>query len=420
MKPSTSFALAVILAVFTTLGLPPAVAEEGDASHSPPADSTPQQSPELPNIPAETDAQPAQAPPQSAPASQGASIEGAAPATQPPPTPPTSPSFTEVAANPGAYQGQEILLGGKVIATRQYYDTTQIEVMQLPLGPNQQPNPNQEFTQGRFLAFQKSGLNPMTIPPGTFVTVLGEVAGAAVPDPSQNAAAYPVLEVKTLNVWPAVGISQAAQAPPTTQPGAPEPPVDAPYGYPPLVTPVPPLPPQPLGVSPYYYTPYWDPYLSDWFWRPFWVYPWWAAGVVVVPPPFVIVRHSPIPFGHPRRFAPGTPIIPRHGGFSPPTHNFAPGGPLRVDPPGRRFAPPSASANVAPQSPRSEPPVHRFAPPQFHRDAQAPMHRDPPPQMNRSAPPQGGSRFQPATGGGSGSGRSGGSGSHRGGGGRRG
>ncbi len=126
----------------------------------------------------------------------------------------SSATFAEISANPEAYQGQEIVVGGKVIAARQYYDTTQIEVMQLPLGEGQEPQTNEALTQGRFLAFQKAGLNPVGIPPGTRVTVVGEVAGSAVPDPSQAAVAYPVLEVKTLTVWRAAGAAppQSAQA----------------------------------------------------------------------------------------------------------------------------------------------------------------------------------------------------------------
>ena len=79
------------------------------------------------------------------------------------------PSFAELQVHPEAYQGQEIVLGGKVMTARQYHDTTQIEVMQLPLGPGQQPEPNQALTQGRFLAFQKSGLPPRRIGPSPFV-----------------------------------------------------------------------------------------------------------------------------------------------------------------------------------------------------------------------------------------------------------
>ena len=52
----------------------------------------------------------------------------------------SSATFAEIAANPVAYQGQVTVLGGKVITSRQYYDTTQIEVMQLPLGQGQEPN----------------------------------------------------------------------------------------------------------------------------------------------------------------------------------------------------------------------------------------------------------------------------------------
>jgi outer membrane lipoprotein len=294
-----------------------------------------------------------------------------------PPETQSSVSFAELQANPEAYQGQEIVLGGKVITARQYFDTTQIEVMQLPLGPGQQPEPNQALTQGRFLAFQKTGLNPMTIPPGTFVTVAGQIVGSAVPDPAQTTAAYPVLEVKNLTVWPAAAPAPAQMIPPAPADASPTPPVS-----------------ETTIIDHYYYAPYWDPVVSVWFWRPFWVYPWWwTSPVIVVPPRLAIVRPFPIPFGPPpRRFGPLPPqFIPRHGpvGVAPappigfPPRPIAPIAPHvaphvqpRVVPPQFSRGLPSPPEHVAPVAPSHDPPVQQMVPPQ----------QSIPPQFNRRSP----------------------------------
>jgi outer membrane lipoprotein len=214
------------------------------------------------------------------------------------------PSLGELQIHPEVYRGQEIMLGGQVISVRQDGDTTQLEIMQLPLGekgasqsgPEKNvPEANPALTQGRFLAFQKSGLSPTAIESGALVTVVGIMVGSAVADPNQTSVLYPVLELKVLTVWRQAA---AVQAPPpaVSQPNYPmQPP------YPPQE---PPLWDQPPIGNNFYYTPYWDPALTVWYWRPFWVYPWWARTVVVVPPRIAIVRPHAVPFGRAPRFGP--------------------------------------------------------------------------------------------------------------------
>jgi outer membrane lipoprotein len=301
----------------------------------------------------------------------------------------SSASFAEIAVNPEAYQGQEIVVGGKVITARQYYDTTQIEVMQLPLGPGQEPDLNEALTQGRFLAFQKAGLNPVGIPPGTRITVVGEVAGSAVPDPDQTAAAYPVLEVKSLTVWPASEVSPLRPAPAQLPPAA--------------IAPVMPYPEPPVVIDRYYYTTYWDPVLSVWAWRPFWVYPWWARPAIVVPPGAFIRphrRHS-IPFGPPpRRVGPQPPhFVPRHAPVIPGPRHIVPRVPSRIEPnrivpPQFNRRPPDGSHAIPPQFNRGQAETPRSMPPQFGRrpsdgsQAISPRFNHRPSEVPQAMPPQ--------------------------------
>ena len=251
------------------------------------------------------------------------------------------PGFTELQTNPEAYQGQEIVLGGEVITVRQYDDTTQMEIMQLPLGPGQEPQPNQALTQGRFLAFQKGGLNPATVLPHTRVTIFGQIVGSAVADPEHATIAYPVIAVKSLTIW------QVAQPIPAQLPQPAPPPVDI----------LPPPIESAAVFEQYYWTPYWEPAVSVWSWRPFWVYPWWASPVVVVPPPRLgIVRPHPKPFGPPpRKIVPLPPrFVPRHGPvLTPPSHSIAPLAPLHIKP-GPRYRAPHQFSPPVPPRPRAE------------------------------------------------------------------
>jgi outer membrane lipoprotein len=208
----------------------------------------------------------------------------------------TQPSFAELQTHPEAYQGQEVILGGQVITARQDGDTLQLEIMQLPLADKNAPEANQALTQGRFLAFQNSGLSATAVSPGALVTVVGQVVGSAVTDPSQTNVLYPVLEVKTLTVWNQLA---ADQTPPPAV-GQPPYPMQPPYPLPPPLMEAPPV------MDNYYYTQYWDQGLAVWYWRPFWVYPWWTRPVVVVPPRVAIIRPHAVPFGRAPRIGPSS------------------------------------------------------------------------------------------------------------------
>jgi outer membrane lipoprotein len=241
----------------------------------------------------------------------------------------SQPTVGELQIHPEVYRGQEIILGGQVISIRQDRETTQLEIMQLPLAEKNAPEANPALTQGRFLAFQKSGLSPAAIAPGALVTVVGTMVGSAVADPNETSVLYPVLEVKTLTVWSQPAAAEAA--PTLGQPGYPI--------QPPYPTQPPPLPdPSPMGSN-FYYTPYWDSGLAVWYWRPFWVYPWWAHAVFVPPSRVAIIRPHAVPFGRPPHLG-----ARPHGRL--PNYIVPPIGHSRVLPaPGPRIGrPPSRSA----------------------------------------------------------------------------
>lgn len=110
--------------------------------------------------------------------------------------------FSQLKESPSSYSGRLLVLGGEVLSAKRLKSGTRIEVLQLPLDGSQEPFPDRTMSEGRFLAVQKDFLDPATIPPGTRITVAGEVTGATTLPLDETEYNYPTLEVKNLKVWP--------------------------------------------------------------------------------------------------------------------------------------------------------------------------------------------------------------------------
>lgn len=110
-------------------------------------------------------------------------------------------TYAQVKAAPETYTGQTMTLGGKVLSAKRLKEETRIEILQLPLASSLKPTMDLSTSQGRFVATKKEFLDPATIPPGTFVTITGGVAGSVVLPLDETEYTYPVVEIKTLRVW---------------------------------------------------------------------------------------------------------------------------------------------------------------------------------------------------------------------------
>jgi outer membrane lipoprotein len=145
--------------------------------------------------------------------------------------------FLQVKAAPDSLKGQAVVFGGKVLTGRRLKDGTRIEILQLPLDRSTRPGYDLTQSQGRFIAFQREFLDPATLPPGTRVTVTGEISGSVTLPLDETDYTYPVINIKQLRVW-----TKSEDVPPR--------------------------------IHPYYYSgpgPYWGPYWSP-YWRP---WPYW-------------------------------------------------------------------------------------------------------------------------------------------------
>ena len=112
-------------------------------------------------------------------------------------------TFQQVKTAPYSVKGQAAVFGGNVLTSRLLKDGTRIEILQLPLDRSTRPGYDLTQSQGRFIAFQREFLDPATLPPGTRVTVTGEVSSSITLPLDETDYTYPVIDIKHVQVWPA-------------------------------------------------------------------------------------------------------------------------------------------------------------------------------------------------------------------------
>ncbi len=161
-------------------------------------------------------------------------------------------SFANVKADPASYKGRIILLGGEVLKAKRLADRTRLEILHLPLNEFNEPVMNRTASQGRYLAFQKEFLDPATVPPGTRITLVGEVTGTTEGDLDDMKYSYVTLDIRHLQIWPQTPMPYARGSPYT-----------------------------PFYSYAYMYR-YWDPYWG-FYWEPYWPDPYGFGGSFLRP-----------------------------------------------------------------------------------------------------------------------------------------
>jgi outer membrane lipoprotein len=110
-------------------------------------------------------------------------------------------TFLQVKAAPYSFQGQSAVFGGRVLTARRQKDGTRIEILQLPLDRSTRPGYDLTQSQGRFIAIYREFLDPATLPPGTRITVTGEVSGSITLPLDETDYTYPVINITRVHVW---------------------------------------------------------------------------------------------------------------------------------------------------------------------------------------------------------------------------
>jgi len=109
-------------------------------------------------------------------------------------------TFERILANPDAYKGKIVLLGGTIVKTINLPDETLIEVVQQPLDRRNMPI-NAEASKGRFIIVFKEFKDPAIFSPGRLITVAGEVIGSQTRPLGETNYNYPLLTPKEYYLW---------------------------------------------------------------------------------------------------------------------------------------------------------------------------------------------------------------------------
>ncbi|MBW2616142.1 MAG: Slp family lipoprotein, partial [Deltaproteobacteria bacterium] len=108
--------------------------------------------------------------------------------------------FVEIQADPDAYRGRAVLLGGYVIETLNLPEKTLIMVLQSPLGYRKKPAA-ESASKGRFIVSVPGFLDPAIYRPGRKVTVVGLIAGKEVRPLGEIKYTYPVITKREIYIW---------------------------------------------------------------------------------------------------------------------------------------------------------------------------------------------------------------------------
>jgi len=123
-------------------------------------------------------------------------------------------SYRALADDPGAYRGRLVLLGGEVLGVKRLQGGTELELLQLPVQGEDPPSGRRLESQGRFLALDRTAQDPASYPPGTRVTVIGEVSGETVRTLDESTYRYPTLDLRHLYSWDPTTYRQGRRASP--------------------------------------------------------------------------------------------------------------------------------------------------------------------------------------------------------------
>lgn len=111
-----------------------------------------------------------------------------------------SATFQKLQADPAAFEGKVLILGGTIAEISGAKQGTVIEVIQRDLDYWGKPE-RTEKTAGRFYIIHPKQLDPMVYAPGRAITVAGEVQKSGSEAIGSRRDDYPVLLPKELKLW---------------------------------------------------------------------------------------------------------------------------------------------------------------------------------------------------------------------------
>jgi len=109
--------------------------------------------------------------------------------------------YEKLSADPHAYAGRTVILGGEIIDTRNTRSGTIIDVRQKELDLWGKPRRTNR-SGGVFLVLHRAQLDPLIYAAGREITVAGEVTRADKAGTGQDLSGYLILRSRELKLWP--------------------------------------------------------------------------------------------------------------------------------------------------------------------------------------------------------------------------
>ncbi len=110
-------------------------------------------------------------------------------------------SFPVLAADPSAYKGKTVIMGGVIAQTTTRTGETELEIVQKPLDSANMPETTDK-SEGRFLVIVDRFLDPLIYKKDRKITVAGEVVGSEVRKLDNLDYTYPVIRSQEIKLWP--------------------------------------------------------------------------------------------------------------------------------------------------------------------------------------------------------------------------
>ncbi len=95
---------------------------------------------------------------------------------------------------------QKVVWGGLIIETRNFENTSQIELLNYPLNENGQPITSAQ-PQGRFIVKFNGFLEPAQYASGRWLSALGQVQKSEAGKIGEASYQYPVMKAEQLHLW---------------------------------------------------------------------------------------------------------------------------------------------------------------------------------------------------------------------------
>ena len=102
--------------------------------------------------------------------------------------------------SPDIADGSQVLWGGVILKAENLTETTQVEVLGFPLDRRQRPLPYKD-AQGRFIAEFNGFVEPLELPKGRYITVLGPLTEPVSGTVGEASYQYPVVSITQSHLW---------------------------------------------------------------------------------------------------------------------------------------------------------------------------------------------------------------------------